>query len=100
MLGKSLDNYGGKNDYITEAKIKGTNANGTPFSTDRFAFEKELYNHPHSILADEMQRLTVFMSYDYNNHRPMPDLDRDTVKLLLRFRSGKDIELPIRIRQN
>lgn len=95
-----VDNYGGKNDYITEAKIKGTNANGTPFSTDRFAFEKELYNHPHSILADEMQRLTVFMSYDYNNHRPMPDLDRDTVKLLLRFRSGKDIELPIRIRQN
>lgn len=95
-----VDNYGGKNDYITEAKIKGTDGDGTPFSTDRFTFEKEQPNHPHSILADEMQRLTMFISYDYNNHRPMPDLDRDTVTLLLSFRSGKLLELPIKIRQN
>jgi len=95
-----VDNFGGENDYITEAKIKGTNANGTPFSTNRFAFEKEQHDHPHSILVDEMQRLTIFMSYDYNNHRPMPDLDRDTVTLLLRFRSGKDIKLPVRVSQN
>lgn len=95
-----VDNYGGRNDYITEAKIKGTNGNGTPFLTDRFTFENEQPNHPHSILADEMQRLTVFMSHDFNNHRPMPDLDRDTVKLILHFRSGKNIELPVRIRQN
>lgn len=95
-----VDNYGGRNDYITEAKIEATNADGTPFNTDRFTFEKEQPNHPLSIAADEMQRLRVFMSLDYNNHRPMPDLDRDTAVLILRFRSGKTIELPIKIRQN
>lgn len=95
-----VDNYGGRNDYIVEARIDGTNGNGTKFSTDRFTFENEQPNHPHSIAADEMQRIRVFMSHDYNNHRPMPDLDRDTVRFLLRFRSGKTIEMPIRIRQN
>ncbi len=95
-----VDNYGGRNDYITEARVDGTNADGTPFSTDRFTFEQEQPNHPHPITADAMQRLVVFMSYDFNNHRPMPDLDRDTVKLILRFRGGRVIELPVRIRQN
>lgn len=96
----AVDNYGGRNDYIVEAKIEGTNANGTPFATDRFTFEKEQPNHPHPIPADDMQILTVFMSYDFNNHRPMPDLDRDTVKLILNFRSGKVVNLPVKVRQN
>jgi hypothetical protein len=95
-----VDNYGGKNDYITDAKMKGTNANGTSYSTDRFTFEREQMNQPHSIAADEMQRLAVFVSDDYESHRAMPDLDRDTVSLLLRFRSGKALELPIKIRQS
>jgi hypothetical protein len=95
-----VDNYGGKNDYIAKACIRATNADGTPFITDRFAFEKEPHNHPYPIKEDGMQRLVVFMSKDHASHRPMPDLDRDTVKLILSFRSGKDVELAIRIRPN
>jgi hypothetical protein len=95
-----VDNYGGKNDYIVEARIDGTNADGSPFETDGFTFEGEQLNHAHPISADEMQTVVVFMSSDANNHRPMPDLDRDTVRLTLKFRSGKTIVLPVKIRQN
>lgn len=96
----SVDNYGGRNDYITEVKIVGTDGDGTPFETDEFTFEKEVRDHPHPIKADEMQTLTLFLGMDSANHRPMPDLDRDTVKLSLKFRSGKIVTLPIRIRPN
>lgn len=96
----SVDNYGGRNDYIIDVKLTGTNGMGTPFQTDDFTFEKEQKGHPHPIKTDEMQTLVVFLGSNSSNHRPMPDLDRDTVKLTLSFRSGKDITLPIRIRNS
>jgi len=96
----AVDNYGGKNDYITSIRIEGTNGDGTPFITDRFNIENEQPNHPYPIPADDMQILTAFISLDHNNHRPMPDLDRDTVSLAIEFRSGKTILLPVNIRQS
>lgn len=96
----AIDNYAGRNDYITSMRIEGTNADGTPFITDRFNIENEQPNHPHPIPADDMQILTIFLSLDHNNHRPMPDLDRDTISLAVEFRSGKTVLLPIHIRQS
>lgn len=96
----AVDNYGGRNDYIVDAKISGTNADGTSFKTDRFTVEGQQPNYPLPLKADEMQVIRIFIASDHNNHRPMPDLDRDTVKFSLAFRSGKTEELPIRIRQN
>ena len=96
----SVDNYGGSSNYITDIKLVGTNADGSPFTTDRFTFEGQEPNHPKSIAPDEMPVLRVFVSYDYQNHRPMPDLDRDTTRPITTFRSGKVIELPVRIRQS
>lgn len=96
----SIDNYGGGSNYITNVQLVGTNADGSQFTTDRFTFEGQQPNYPKSIAPDEMPVLTVFVSYDHQNHRPMPDLDRDTVKLILELRSGKVIELPVHIRQS
>jgi hypothetical protein len=95
----SIDNYGGKNDYITNVKLLGTNGNGTPFATDEFTFEREQKNRPHPIQTNEMQTLAVFLGSDSANHRPMPDLDRNTVNIEISFRSSKIITLPIHIRQ-
>lgn len=96
----ALDNYGGKNDYVTNITIEGTNDNNTPFKTDSFTFEGEQPNHPYPIKADDMKNLRVFIASDHTNHRPMPDLDTDTVKLVVTFRSRKTTKLPIKIRQN
>lgn len=96
----SVDNYGGKNDFITNAQIIGTNAIGTSFKTDRFAFEDKQPDYPYPVKAGDMETLRLFIASDYSNHRPMPDLDRDKVRLSLVFRSGKKISLPIKIRPN
>lgn len=96
----NIDNYGGGSNYITQAKVIGTDANGTPFITDRFTFEKQQPNQPYPISSDEMTSVRIFISLDHTNRRPMPDLDRDTVKLELEFRSGKKISLPAKILQS
>ena len=96
----SVDNYGGRNDYIVDAKILGTNADGTLFETDSFSFEGQQLNHPYPLKADDMQTLRIFIGSDRNNHRSMPDLDRDTVRLSISFKAGKNEEIPIKIKQN
>lgn len=96
----TIDNFEGADNYIVDAGIIGTNANGSEFRSDNFDIDNNKTGAAFAIKAGVIEEVRFFLLSDPSNHRPMPDLDRDTVKFYLKFRSGGEIMLPIHIRQN
>jgi hypothetical protein len=97
----SVDNYRGRSNYITNARILGTNADGSSFATDsvRFGYRGQP-DHSYALAADVMDEVPVYVGLDRDNHRPMPDLDRDTTELEVTFRTGKVVRVPIKVVPN
>ncbi|MDK2899421.1 MAG: hypothetical protein PWQ10_608 [Patescibacteria group bacterium] len=100
LVETTIDNFEGADNYILDAAIIGTNANGTDFRSEGFDIENSKTNSAYALKAGAIEELRFFLVSEKGNHRPMPDLDRDTVKFYLKFRSGGEVMLPIHIRQN
>lgn len=88
-----VDNYGGKIDYIINAKLVAQDEMGDHWESNGFAFEKSPHNKPFRIESDEMIDTPIFLSGDFRIGSTKPNLDVDTVRLELTFRSGKKIGL-------
>lgn len=99
LIQTTIDNFEGTDNYILDAAILGTNANGTKFKSDNFDIDNNKTGTAYAIKAGAIEEVRFFLVSDKENHRPMPDLDRDTVKFYLKFRSGGEVILPIHIRQ-
>ncbi|MGR3311105.1 MAG: hypothetical protein ACUZ77_10045 [Candidatus Brocadiales bacterium] len=89
----NIDNYGGKADYITTAKLVAQDAMGDPWESKIFTFAGMEQNKPFSIEPNKMTDATLFLSESSLVGTMRPDLDIDTVRLELTFRSGKKIDL-------
>jgi len=100
LVETTVDNFEGVDNYILDAAIIGTNANGSEFRSDNFDINDNKPGTAYAIKSGAIEEVRFFLVSDKENHRPMPDLDRDTVKFYLKFRSGGEIELPIHIAQN
>lgn len=89
------DNFGGDHDYVVNAKLRGTKANGDSWETNVFQFqEMKQPGKPLPIKAGEMANgINLFLSDDTTKGRLTPDLDKDTIRLIVAFRSGKKLEL-------
>lgn len=100
LVRATVDNFEGTDNYIIDAAIIGTNANGSEFRSDSFDIYNNKSGTAYALKAGAIEEIQFFLLSDKENHRPMPDLDRDTVKFYLKFRSGGEIILPIHIRQS
>ncbi|HVQ44160.1 MAG TPA: hypothetical protein VMT30_04315 [Candidatus Saccharimonadia bacterium] len=95
-----IDNDGGGLTYVTNAQLVGTNGDGSPFVTDSFRFADDEIDHPYGVMEGAMEQVTLFLGADRSHHRQMPDLDRDTVELVVTFRGGRIVRVPVRIVQS
>lgn len=92
----SLDNYRGESDYILNVEFSGTNESGDLWTTSNFFIEGSQMNKLFAVPPDTMMELSVFMSDAPNNARRMPNLDMDSGKITISFKSGKTEVLEIR----
>lgn len=100
----SIDNYAStRPDYITVA-LKARNSDGEWVAL-HFIFEdtKEHRTHPdeaYAVAPYEVKKVPVFISSDTpsvsNANGPMPDIDRDTLELTIKTKSGKTFAVPIK----
>ena len=92
----NIDNFGGSQDYLIDAKLHAKDSFDDPWETKIFLFQD--IHHPNKPLPIQPSEIItgaqLFLSDDVAQGRLMPDLDRDTVVLKLTFRSGKKVELP------
>lgn len=91
-----LDNYHGESDYITNICLFATDSTGSEWQASQFKINETLINKPFAIPPDNMMSLTVLLSDDFNNHRLMPDLDTDSARIIVTYRSKKTTILAIK----
>lgn len=100
----NVDNYNSnKPDYLTPF-LKATDAYGDPWLATNFIFEtqKSALNLPFKVeAAEEILGIKVILSdqefsHTSSNHRFKPNLDKNSLVLHIRTKSGRDFELPIK----
>lgn len=93
----SIDNFGGKADYISDIKILAQDAHADPWATTYYIFDGYSPNEKLKIEEDEIKDIGVFLTdQPGETKRMLPDLDRDMARLVVTLRSsGKEISIPI-----
>lgn len=92
----SLDNYRGESDYITDVSLHATDADGNPWQTSQYRINETAHNKLFAVPPDTMTELTIFLSDSPSPARRMPDLDRDSARIVFTFRSGKQEILQVK----
>jgi hypothetical protein len=92
-----IDNFGGKADYISDIKIVAQDAHADPWTTTYYVFDGQRPNEKLKIEENEIKNIGAFLTdQPGQTSRLLPDLDRDTVRLVVTLRSsGKEISIPI-----
>ena len=85
----SLDNYKGESDYITNVEFTASNADSTEWKSTQYKINQNPTNKLFPVPPDNMEEIVVLMSDDSAGSRLMPDLDRDSGKITISFKSGK-----------
>ncbi len=92
----SVDNYRGESDYILNVEFSGTDEDGNSWITSDYLIEGSQMNKLFAVPPDTMMELSIFMSDSPNSPRRMPNLDMDSGKITISFKSGKTEVLEIR----
>ncbi len=93
----NIDNFGGKLEYVDSIRIEALDKSGDSWSASHFQFDELGAGMKLKIEPDEIKDAWVFITdQPGQTQRLIPDLDTDSVKLLIILRSnGQKIELPI-----
>lgn len=97
IINLRIDNYESEiPDYITNIVIQ-ANSNDGVWQTQHFKFSGLKFDEEYKIEAHDIKNTQVYLSDNINeglrNPRKMPDLDRDTLKLIVFTRSREKIEI-------
>ncbi|HSX28491.1 MAG TPA: TIR domain-containing protein [Candidatus Saccharimonadales bacterium] len=95
----SIDNFGGKLEYIDNIEIVAQDGYADPWTTKWYAFDDHRPNEKLRVEQDEILDIWVQLTDDPGQSQRMfdsIDLDRDVVKLVVTLKStGQQIVLPI-----
>jgi hypothetical protein len=92
----ALDNYKGESDYIIDVTLHAIDTVGNKWSTTKFKIRDAAPNKPFPVPPDTMMELAVILSDDFGTRKLMPDIDTDSAKIVITFRSQKIISLEVK----
>jgi len=97
LLGLEIDSADSKEgDYIMAIKLE--EKTGNRWKGEIFKFEGEAIGALHKIEPDNISSTRVYISNDPTGtaSKTMPDIDRDTLELIIQLRHGEEYIIPIK----